>query len=77
VNTQSNRYWVAENHFISHYDVKVCCTLSMKRIIGCVFMYRQLIMIDVGQILQPFLKQLTDEEKLYTLAKGFLQLCIC
>jgi hypothetical protein len=31
-------------------------------------------MIDVGQILQPFLKQPTYEEKLCTLAKDF---CSC
>jgi hypothetical protein len=72
VNTQNNRYWSTENpHLlpeIPFHDVKVCVwrALSAQRIIGFIF-FRDTIISNsyVRQILQPFFKHLTDEEKVY------------
>lgn len=70
VKTQSNRYWIAENHFISHCDVKVCCAMS------CVFCV-QTINYDRCWADTAAIFEATNiwRKTLYS-CKGFLQLCI-
>jgi hypothetical protein len=72
VNSQNNRYWSAENphsiHKVPLHDVKfeVWCAISAHRIHGPVF-FQETINSEryVRVILNPFFRELTEEEKTY------------